>query len=335
MAAKHSKWLLALALSLASVPALAAAPPTTAQAEAEAQFRKGRAAMDKGDYAAALELLKWSHAAEPGRGKLLNIAICEAKLGMVATALSHFRELAPQFPADDDRTPIIAEYIQKLKARLPTLTIAVPAGAPAGLQVTLDGAAVETAMLGTNMPLDPGKHTVEATLPGGQTKQYDVDLAESERKTVSVELGSSSPTPPAEEPTPVERRRSIVPTLLLGGAGVAGLGVGVAFVVQREAKRLEAVQTQVSIRGEGQSCVSGASNFDAARCPALQAATADGDAFGTGALVGFIAGGLFVAGAVTYLLWPSAQDASTPAATITVFPAVSARQQGIVVSGTF
>ncbi len=87
-------WLLAASLSMAvPAPALAQAP--------DVRVGRGRAVppgprgMTSRDWKRALELLRQSQTVDPGRGKLLNIAICEEELGRVASALAHLRGGGP------------------------------------------------------------------------------------------------------------------------------------------------------------------------------------------------------------------------------------------------
>src|SRR4051812_8453221 len=89
-----------LGLSTAT-PASALSQPADARATAEDQFRRGRELMNKGDCKRALELFRASQSAEPGRGKLANIALCEEKLGLLVPALRHFQEVLPQLTGDE------------------------------------------------------------------------------------------------------------------------------------------------------------------------------------------------------------------------------------------
>src|SRR4051812_40776592 len=113
-------WLLAAVLSIAA-PAVARAQPAEVHAAAEEQFRQGREAIKKGDYRLALKLLRASHTAEAGRGKLFNIAFCEEQLGLVASALKHFQEVLPQFPAGDERIEIVKLRLGQIEPRVPHL----------------------------------------------------------------------------------------------------------------------------------------------------------------------------------------------------------------------
>src|SRR5262245_36047501 len=99
--------LIALSLLLAApIQAFAQAPPPSGF-NADEAFRKGREYMKEGNYRMALPLLRESHRADPGRGKLTNIAICEARLGLVGSATRHIRELLQQLPPGDERVAML------------------------------------------------------------------------------------------------------------------------------------------------------------------------------------------------------------------------------------
>src|SRR5579864_5264379 len=122
---------------LASTPVLA--QPVDPHATAEEQFRQGREAAKRGDCKTALKFLRTSQAAEPGRGKLVNIAVCEEQLGLFGSAFKHFQEVQVQLEAGDDRAPIVKQHLDAIGPRVPYLRIDVASGAPAGTTVKLDG----------------------------------------------------------------------------------------------------------------------------------------------------------------------------------------------------
>ena len=320
--------LLAAALLVAS-PALAqAAGPRPPPAKADEDFVNGRKAMEQGDYVTALRLFRESHARDPGRGKLLNIAICQEKLGLLWDALQNFKEVDPQISATDERRAIVDQHIKDLGPRIPHLLIKLSPEAPAGAQVSLDAAALDSGSLGVELPVNPGQHILLVTAPGAAEKRYDVGLEEG--KTRTIEVGG-----PAGEGGGDSGRRSIAPGAALIVLGAAGIGAGIAFVALREDRRTQAVTLRDSIVADGARCLEGASNYDAARCPVLKSTTSEGDAFGTGALAAFIVGGAALAGGVTYLLWPAKKAEDKVGAGLTIAPVVGPGAQGLWVSGTF
>lgn len=191
---------------------------------AEEKFRAGREAMNRGDCPAAIALFEASNDLEPGRGKGLNIAICEEKLGRLVAAARRFRELLPQFPAGDDRRPIVQEHLASLGKRVPLLTVRLSAGAPEGAAVTLDGRALDVASP-AEVPVDPGAHTLVVSCAGRADARREVTVEEGSRVSMTVEpgppVGGAAPRPGA----PPDGGR-LTAAYALGAVGVVGLGAG-------------------------------------------------------------------------------------------------------------
>lgn len=336
---------MALLLSL-STGALAL--PPDAQKRADEMFQEGRQAMAKSDFRAALKILRTSHELDPTRGKLLNIAVCEERLGLVASALAHLQELDPQIPADDPRRPSVDDYLAKLPARIPHLRIELAVGSPAGSSVTLDGAPIAKEKLGTELPLDAGKYSLVVSAAGRLEKRYEVTVEEGKRVRLVVEVGAapspavlpSAPLPantslrPAS-PGPGERaQRGMVPVVVLGGLGVLGVGAGIVLVGARAAQQSNATELRGGITDVGH-CRPDGGNADSAPCPQIASATSTGDGFGTASLVSFIVGGLAGAGALTYAAWPSSGPPAPPRVSFRVAPVVGEHERGIAVWGSF
>src|SRR5450755_3617279 len=70
-------------------------------AAAEALFRDGRAAAQRGDWETACPKLRESQRLDPAAGTLLNLADCEEHRGKVATAWQLFRQVVDSLPAND------------------------------------------------------------------------------------------------------------------------------------------------------------------------------------------------------------------------------------------
>jgi len=194
-------------------------------ARADEQFRKGRDEQDRGNCQKALEYFRESHALKPGRGTLLNMGLCEKKLGQLAKAMQHLEELLPQLPSGDERRAIVRDALAEIKPKVPNLRIVLKADSPAGTVVTYDNAELEPTMIGTDMPVDPGKHVIVVEAPGLPNRQYDVVMEEGKRQTLQVEPGlpiSSATASPQDSSRATKRTVGFV----VGGVGVAGLVAG-------------------------------------------------------------------------------------------------------------
>jgi hypothetical protein len=220
--------LTALSLGAVNAPSVALAQSPDAHARAEQQFRQARKAMDAKEFRQALSLLHASQDLEARPSTLLNIAVCEEELGMLATAMRHFEDVMIQLKEGDARLPVAKEHIVKLGPRLPHVRIEMPPGAPEGTVILLDGAPVAAAALGSEIPVDPGKHEVIFDAPGSPERRYEVVAEEAKRVVVAVEpwpdTGAPPPPPLAEMPQPRNNRR--LAGYVVGGVGLAGLGAG-------------------------------------------------------------------------------------------------------------
>ncbi|WP_437671672.1 tetratricopeptide repeat protein [Sorangium sp. So ce131] len=238
-------------VSLALVCAIsqaALAQTTTPKAQAQALFEEGRAAVEAGDCARAIPLFRRSQTTFPARGTLFNLAQCEAKLGRVASASQHFKELLTQLPPGDPRLPIAQKEVTDLEPRLPKLVLELAQGAPSPSEVLLDQTPLTPTSLGGELPVDPGDHVIVARWVGGGQTEARASLPEAARKVVRLEPPAASPSgdapsplaadanakaPPAASPALAQEagpapapassgRRTLA--FVVGGVGAAALG---------------------------------------------------------------------------------------------------------------
>jgi hypothetical protein len=222
---------LALVLSLGASaagaqppPAPAGQAPTTAggspqsgagaeatKAEAKAQFERGSEAMKSGKLADALALFRRSHELLPKPATLMNVALCEEKLGLLAAAHAHYQEVLARFPEDARRVARAKELLDALAPRLPRLRIALAPGAPSGTQIRRDDIVIDQARLGAEEIVDPGQHVVIVAAPGRIERRYDVKVLEGARSDILVEPGA--PVPSVAPPPPVAPPPSVAPSV--------------------------------------------------------------------------------------------------------------------------
>jgi hypothetical protein len=187
--------------------------------------------MNRKDYKRALDLLRTSQGLEPGRGKLLNIALCEEQLGQLASAWKHFQEVAAQLPPGDDRAPIVKQHLDAIGPKVAYVRITLAPGAAPGATVTLDGA---PARPDTDLPVDPGPHLVAATAPGATERTFPLTVAASDRQTLVVapQAGTGA-APPDQGATHGVGFPIGVAAVAVGGASLlAGVGTGAAAIAQ-------------------------------------------------------------------------------------------------------
>ncbi|MBX3126020.1 MAG: tetratricopeptide repeat protein [Polyangiaceae bacterium] len=208
---------------------------------ADALFGEAKKLMDRKLYEQACPKFEESYRLDPLAGTLLNLAVCHARQGKTATAWAEFqeaRELA-RVGGRADRVRLADREIKKLEPRLSRLTIDVPAAARVdGLVVERDGGRVGQAAWGTAVPVDPGLVRVVMRAPGHQERSVEVEVAEAEQKSVSLEALEALPAAPPEvvrdpEPAPpvaaVSSSGQRTLGYVLGGVGVVGVGVGTYF----------------------------------------------------------------------------------------------------------
>src|SRR5262245_57391445 len=151
-------------------------------AAAEALFRAGREAAERGDHRAACAKFGESNRLDPAVGTVLNIAICEEQLGRLAAAWQHYQEAIQGLPPSDDRLPLALERAKNLEQRVPRLTIRLASSAPSGTRVYRGEVELGPASFGVPLPLDPGSYVFAVEAPGREPKRFSVKLGPSENR---------------------------------------------------------------------------------------------------------------------------------------------------------
>lgn len=240
-------WVVVLAVAALSLGSARAAPSSVEKSTADALFKEGKKLMDAKDFDAACPKLQESARLQPGGGVQLALALCHEGQGRLATAWNDYREALALAKRDKrkDREDIATAKLAELEPKLAKLTITLSDPAKAqGVTVKLDDAALPTASFGVAIRVDKGTHVVVASAPGKVSKTLEVPIADKEDKTVVVPELAPEPTkpvapttepPPPPGPTtppPTPAGPSRVGPLVLGGLGVALVGVGGFFGVR-------------------------------------------------------------------------------------------------------
>ncbi len=297
-------------LVMVCAPGLAAAQGTDASRARDLASR-GRAAYDRGDFAAGCPLLDDAYRLD---GTLLGagfaLAECREKEGKLATAHRTFLEIASKAEArGEDRAVEAKARAASLEPRLPRLRVDVSEAAAKAIEltVTVDGQPWPRAAWGVAEPLDRGAHEVAATAPGETAWSTRVEATDGETVDATVPFGRAAATPvasrsPTTLPDEAAERGSVFPWATAGlvtagvGVGCVGLGVVLGLVAK--------------------GSYDGASGCDASNTCTPAGARERNDARGL-ANVGtafFIVGGVLAAGGVTvFLLAPGDGDAASAA----------------------
>lgn len=231
---------------------MAPAAAQTAEAEAEALFRRGKDLMERGQIAEACIAFESSQKIDPSNSTLLNAAHCREMNGQLASSWGLFLQVerltrGARGSLERRFNRVAKDRASKLEPRLSSLLIVVPADiGVVGLEVLRDGERVDPGAWNQQIPIDGGSHTVVARAPGAAEWSATIEIA-IEREQRSVELPRLAPLPslaatrsaataPREaarrklnDAAPVPARRSRKAAWITGGAAVALLGGALAF----------------------------------------------------------------------------------------------------------
>ncbi len=195
----------ALLLLLTSLPGLARGQDVAA---AEDLYNRGVADFRAGRYDAACSEIGASYRMDPLPGALFTLAACETRLGRVASAAAHYQDflqLVATMPSDQqamqaERGQVAAKERAALLAEVPTLKIQIDGRLPQGAVVRRDAAVLDAALLGADLPVDPGEHVIAIEMGGAIEHQQRVFVTKREHRTVSIEAPASPAPPPPEPP---------------------------------------------------------------------------------------------------------------------------------------
>jgi hypothetical protein len=239
---------LSLACALACLALLAQPRAASAGdvAAAEDLFQQGLALMDQQEYHEACRMFEASQREDPSPGTQFNLGACYEALGRTASAWAayvHAAELAQERGRAAQETEARAR-VAALEPQLSKLRIDAPPAPIEGLEVRRDGQLVSAGSLGVALNIDPGEHTIEARAPGRRPWSTKLEIKSSaDSQTVAIPdleaieaeaptTAARSPEPgPAPTPDPTRDRGGSDKTVgyVLGGIGLAAIGVGTVF----------------------------------------------------------------------------------------------------------
>ena len=328
--------LVALVPLLCTVPGHAAPEPTPSELSvARRLFDEGRAAEDAGRWREAADKFRSATAIKDTPGMRFHLARCEEEQGAFVEALVEYdraRELLDSGVRAADVEKLLTLARERVRAKVALLTLRLPQDVQ-NASVELDGRALSATVLGVPMPINPGKHRVNAVAAGRTPFSGDFDLGTGEVRQLAIELPTSPTVPqpssgapsapaPAATGTHIDVAKPAsatgadtsvsTRTIAMVGEGslfAAGLATGIAFTLSRSSaddRYHEADQRVRSAVGDdSRAC---ASKTPPAGCAELDQALRDRSRDGTLAAAGFIAAGVSAAAfGLTLWLWPSEQ----------------------------
>jgi serine/threonine-protein kinase len=243
-------------------PPVAHAQSTAEKATAELLFDEGLSLMRSGAFVEACPKLESSQRIDPAVGTLLYLAECYEKQGRTASAWVTFRDAAGLARSLNqlDRANVAEQRAAQLQRQLALVTIQIAPEAQqiAGLRVQCGPVPVDVSLAEVMVPVDPGEVSVEASAPGYAPFTRSLQVEQRGRGTIVIpvltRLETSSVAAPvsgAVAPAPVvvsepgtaavppqaatadsDARGVPVASLVLGGVGIVGLGVGSYFGIK-------------------------------------------------------------------------------------------------------
>lgn len=303
--------MIALPLAIVAPQAGAQSPDDGTRAAARALALEGDAAWDKGDFATARDRFMRAFELVKALPLAVREAECLLKMGKLVEASERYTFVANS-PVTKGMQQVVKDAIKtaqkelkSLRPRIPMLELVVEGEPTEGTKVLVDGKEVPRALWGVKMPVNPGKHSIEAQ---GADQQGSVELAleegESKRQVLRLEP-KAQPKPAAASATqkpvvaqpPVATSSSATKTW-----GWIGLGVGGAGLAFGAVTGVMALSKQKSLDDAG--CTDG-------RCPAGTSGDVDSyNGLRTLSTVGFGVGLAGVAvGAVLLATAPSEKKA--------------------------
>src|SRR6476620_2317340 len=170
---RHSKGApgaLLLLSSLFCANLAGAAPSPSDRATARNLAQEGEAALVKNAFTTAVDRFSRADALVHAPTLLLELARAQIGLGKLVEAEAIFRRIVSEgVPAGSPKSWTKAledatQAVDVVAARIPSVTIKVEG--PAEAITTLDDVAVAPTTLGVKQPINPGAHTVRASVPG-------------------------------------------------------------------------------------------------------------------------------------------------------------------------
>jgi hypothetical protein len=327
-------------MALGPIASADGAPAGTPAERAAEIYKRANALYDAGKLEAAEKLYReaWQIA------KTYDIA---ANLGAVAFDRGEYRDAAEylsyavaSFPAGGKTAERIGieKALKQAKERVCTLHVTVNV---ARAHVHLDGQPIGDAPLATEVFVNVGKRTLRVEADGYQPKSTTIDAKAGATEDVKLDLAPApvpavTATASATATVVALPPRSLVPAYAIGGVGVASLIAGGVLLGVGRAERADADASMPRDANNKPLCVRSADAGPELRpeCPALRSKVAGAQALSNVGLPIMIAGGLVVAGAALYLLWP-APKAEPARAVSRVVPLVSTTGAGLMWMGSF
>jgi len=331
MTARHSLLRSRAARAAAAAAVLALASPARAggpadEATATALFQEGKALVAAGKFEQACPKFQEAHRLSPTAGTVLTLGDCLEHLGKLATAWGAFNEaeLMARGHNDGDREREAGRRAALLTPKLTKLVIVVPPAARVpGFELRRDGELVGEGQWGSELPVDPGWHKIEATATGRKPWSTSVRV-ETMGTAAALDV-------PVLEVLPADTTEVVPPPAFWSGQRIAGVAVGAAGAASLVVSAIFTAQMRSKNSDSKAYCLPTDPDTCYPQGVALRNQALDASHVATGT---FIGGSIAAAtGLIVFLTAPRAP--SPKSATARVVPVVGPGAAGIHVQGAW
>jgi hypothetical protein len=223
-------------------------------------------------------------------------------------------------------------WLVEVERSLPTVVVSAKSRSGADLfdvKVSVDGAALASKLDGQAVPMNPGPHAFHFEAADGSMLDQQAMVREGEKnQEVAVVLGAAAPAPasptsrspaPAEQPAqPADSGASQTPWKtvgwIAGAAGIVGLGVGAAFGV-------------IALHDKNTAGCNAANVCQPGTTGSIKSAALASD-------IGWIAGGVLLAGGAALVLFAPSGHASAATA-VRIGPSLVSGGGGALLEGAW
>lgn len=248
-----------------------AAPPTrsASSADADAWFRRGRAAAKRGAWEEAANAFRRSQDLEPAPGTTLNLGEALEQIGRHLEALEAYESALFDLPANDARRRVAQERVSILERRISWVVVELSGPSVAGTTVEWqrpDGTTLKLEALPARVRAHVGVHRLVLRRAGAVVDRAEVDVAEraTARVVLRVHPARRDGVPAGEsDASPRRSKDSTLAWTLLAGGGtlLAASFVTGWLVVQKGAVIDEHCDANRQCDATGASAASSASQL--------------------------------------------------------------------------
>lgn len=187
-------------------------------------YFEGAKLQDEGRFADALDRFSRAQRLVQAPTHLVRMAQCQAMLHKLVEAAETYRQVMNSRLPDNAPPAFVqaqqqaAAELPQVEARIPTVKVDVSPSQVKDLQLSFNGQAVDTALVGVARPINPGTHTIAVVAPGYNRAEQTVALKEGESRVVPIVLQpGGAPAPvvvpvvPANPPPPAQPAPAAAP----------------------------------------------------------------------------------------------------------------------------